>query len=133
MALQVERSGRLRKCAPSLQVGDIIPAHGRIMRIETITVQDFIMYILAGGVPLHGFDKIVIDERFVITSTSSTEDCESVIEAVAESAVEDAVVAVEEDEVSGEEVEDGDEEGVEDDGLPSIIGGEVTVIWVNAL
>ena len=116
MALQVERSGLLQECVPALQVGDIIPEHGRIMRIETITVHEFIMYAVSGGIPLHGFENILIDEAFV-TSSSNDDD-----KPISHNGENDSAL-----------VEDSDDVVEDDDGLPSIIGGEVTVIWVNAL
>lgn len=116
MALQVERSGRLEECAPSLKVGDIIPEYGRIMRVETITVHEFIMYAVSGGIPLHGFEKILIDEAFV--SSSSNDDDKP----ISHNGENDSAL-----------VEDSDDVVEDDDGLPSILGGVVTVIWVNAV
>ena len=116
MALQVERSGQLQECAPPLQVGDIIAEHGRIMRMETITVQDFILYAVSGGIPRHGYEKILIDEAFVTSSPNE----------------EDKPIGLEH-ENGGALVEDGEDVVEDNDALPSIIGGEVTIIWVNAL
>lgn len=130
MTLQVTPTGLLEGTKSSPQVGDIIPAHGRIMKIETISVTDFVMYALSGGIPLHGFDEIMIDEKFV---TSANEDGEEVIEGITESSIENASIVAEDDEEGAEVIGEDVEDGGEDDGLPSIIGGEVVVYWVNQL
>lgn len=88
MPLQISQQGILMEHVAQPKMGDIIPAHGRIMRIETITIQDFVMYVLSGGVPLHGYDEIVINEDFVTTAK-------------------------------------------DDSGIGEIVGGMVTLIWVN--
>jgi hypothetical protein len=123
VALQVSLTGQLIEDAPSLRIGDIIPAHGKIMRIETLTVQDFILYALSGGIPLYGYDEVLIDERF-ITSTFSKEDGEVVAESVEEGGAEDADIDI-------DRVEESNQEGVETDGLPSLIGGTVIIYWIN--
>lgn len=117
MALRIEHTGSLVEDKTEPKIGDMTE-HGIIKRIENISVSQFITHALCGGISLYGFDTVLIDERFV-TSTSSTEDCESVAERV--------VIAEDDEEgaeVIGEEVEDRDEESVEGDGLPCIVGGD---------
>lgn len=95
MAFQISSTGRLLEDLRQPQIGDVL-GHGIVMRVETIRVADFIAFAISGGIPLHGFDQILIDERFVVEAPST--ECDD-----------------------------------DEDTLPTIIDGNVFIIWVNAL
>jgi hypothetical protein len=89
MAIKVEPTGALVEDKSHLKVGDILQ-HRIVMKVKTVSVMDFILMAISGGVDLCGCDEVMIDESFV--------------------------------------TEDKDE-----DGICEIVGGMVTLIWMNAI
>jgi hypothetical protein len=67
MALQVSLTRQLMEQSLSPKVGDIME-YGCVMKVEKVTVQDFILMAIAGGAPMYGYDIIAINEDFVTTS-----------------------------------------------------------------